>query len=206
MIDIPWSIYRENLNLQNSDQWELILFDNESDLRSTNPNSLGERLLSYANIGSLGKSESISVIPQSRIKSISFPTPFPDFAVTPLPNKMNVYNSANYDQRDVSITFKEDVHFRGFLYFYNWFLRIYNPETKMFKADAETVYKYASIVFKKKGLYNLGIIDKPSMRFNLYKLKFKSFDRDISLDYENSNPVEFTAKMTVENVTFEPYN
>lgn len=206
MINIPWSIYRENINLQSSDQWEFILFDSESDMSSANLNSLVSRLRSQAGIGTLNVSDSISIIPQSRIKKISFPTPFPDFAVKPLPNKMNVYNSADYEQRDVSITFKEDVKFIGFKYFYNWFLQIYNPNTRMFKPEAETVYKYASIVFKKSGLYNLGVIDKPSMRFDLHKLKFKSFDRTIDLDYENSNPVEFTANMTVEDVTFKIYN
>lgn len=202
MINIPWTIYRENLKIQYSNQWELLLFDNEASMGSNNPSSIISRILpSSSGIANLING-SIS-IPQTRIKKLSFPTPFPEFDVTPLPNKMNVYNECKYDNRSVSITFTEDTNFTVYTYFYNWFKQVYNPVLRMFKPEAETVYKYASIVFKKKDIMNGTITEKPSMRFNLYKLKFKSFDGTMDLDYEDAKPIEFTVQMTVDRVDSE---
>lgn len=205
MINVPWTIYRENIKPQYSNQWELIMFDDEAALQNTNLNSLSNRILSTDNNGIFNFLNGSLSIPQTRIKKFSFPTPFPDFAITPLPNKMNVYKECNYEKRDVSITFVEDTDFSVYKYFSKWFEDVYDSRLKQFKPEAETVYKYASVVFKKKGLFAGALIDKPSARFNLYKLKFKSFTGQLDLDFESSEPLEFTAEMTVENVEFDNF-
>jgi len=200
MVNVPWTIYRENLHTQYSDQWELLLYDSIEDMRAYDPSLLSNRMLAYDNGGIISWLGDVTSIPQSRIKKISFPTPFPNLKTRDLPNKVNVYNEASFDSRDVSITFTEDVKFTGFKYFYNWYSQIYLKNTRQFRSNADTVYRYASIVFKDKQ-----IIDRPSMRFNLHKLKLVGFDESIMLDYEAGKPVEFTAKMKVEDVTFESY-
>ena len=139
--------------------------------------------------------------PQSRIKKLSFPTPFPEFTTKDLPNKINVYNEATFNSRDVTVTITEDTHFSVFNYFNDWYKEIYSKQTRQFMPKAETNYRYASVVFKKTG----HLIAAPSMRFNLHKLKLVGFDKNIDLDYEPGKPMEFTISMKVEDVTFEPF-
>ena len=197
MVDIPWSIYRDNMKTQWSDQWEFILFKDETDMVTTNLNTLGERIISWTN-GSLS-------IPESRIISASFPTPFAEFKSTELPNKMNVYNQAEFNKRDVSITFNEDTSFTGYQWFSDWFDKVYDKERRMFKPEAETVYRYASVVCKKKGRVNNAFIDRPSMRFNLHRLKITGFTDMMNLDHSKGEPLQFTANMKVEKVTTERF-
>ena len=182
MINTPWTIYEQNKKTQWSDQWEFILYKNEENFLLRNSGSTVDTL----------------VIPQSRITKIDFPTPFPEFKLKPLPNKMNVYNSAEFDERDVTFSFIEDNSFSWYEYFSKWFSSIYNIERKQFTTDAETVYRYGSVVFKKKGLL---LNNQTSIRFDFERLKLKSFTKNINLTYDDGKPLEFTVTMTVENVT-----
>lgn len=201
MISIPWTIYHQNLQTQWDDQWEFILFEDESSFAQVDTTSFSSRIISYFNNVALGRTDSGIAIPQSRITKISFPLPFPEFKTNDLPNKMNVYNAADFDNRDVTVSFTEDTRFRGYRYFKGWFDKIYDSEKRQFKPNAETVYKYGCVAFKKKGLVNeFGLIDKTSIRFDFHRLKLVGFDKRLDLTYNDGKPLEFTATMKVEKV------
>ena len=201
MVNIPWTIYKDNKNIQYSDQWELILYNSVEQMEAYDPTSMSSRLKSMGVGGISSFLKSSIAFPQSRIKKLIFPTPFPEFKIKDLPNKVNVYNEAIFDTRDVSITITEDTDFSVFNYFNDWYKEIYSKQNRQFMPKAETVYRYASVVFRKKG----HLIEAPSMRFNLHKLKLVSFDKNIDLDYEPGTPIEFTINMKVEDVTFESF-
>ena len=219
MISIPWTIYHQNLHTQWDNQWEFVLYD--GDETSTNFNNFNTRLMSYFN--NIYANDIVSdpdfgvAIPQTRIKKISFPLPFPELKTKELPNRMNVYNEAEFNSRDVSITFTEDTKFRGYTYFENWFKLVYDIEKQQFRPAAEQVYKFGCVVFKKKGLNpdidtksidtgtsfgdDLSLIDKPSKRFNLHRLKLIGINKNFDLEYDAGKPLEMTINMKVERVT-----
>lgn len=217
MISIPWTIYHQNLHTQWDNQWEFVMYD--GDETNTKFNTYEARIMSYlndVNFNHIVTDPDFGIaIPQTRIKKISFPLPFPEFKVKELPNKMNVYDQAEFNSRDVSVTITEDTKFNAYKYFKQWFDLIYDIKRQQFNTKAETIYKYGCVIFKKKGLSvstdlsstgitptaDLGLIDKPSMRFNLHRLKLIGINKNFDLDYENGKPLELTINMKVENVT-----
>ena len=210
MISIPWTIYHQNMRAQYTDQWEFIIYDDEVSFNGRRTDDFGARLSAYVNPATtaledvrITRVDGALALPQTRITKLSFPMPFPEFKTKDLPNRVNVYDSAEFDTRDVTLSFTETNTFIGFRYFHEWFSKVYDIEKKQFKPNAETVYKYGCVVFKKKGLMSLGLIDKTSIRFNLIRLKLTGFDKNLDLDYSDGKPLEFTATMKVENVTYD---
>lgn len=207
MVNIPWTIYREHINTQYTDQWEFVLYDSAESMASYDPSTMGNRILSYDNNGIISLISGNLSIPQSRITKLSFPTPFANFNTKDLPNKMNVYNEATFDTRDVTVSFTEDTAFTGYKYFEKWYNEVYNNSRRQFVHSAETKYRYASVIFKTRGLStnSASLIDVPTMRFDLYRLKLVKLDDQLDLDYSSGKPLEFTAVMKVEDVKAKSY-